>query len=191
MSDPAAPVPSVGGSCCTRSIFRDQSAVERRHDVLVYSTPPFENGLAVIGDVNVVLYVAATTPDADIALKLVDVHPDGRAFNVSDTIYRLRYRDGFDKPAPLAAGQVYRVEIPGLTTSNYFAPGHRLRIEVAGSNFPNHERNLQTGGNNYDETQPRVATITVLHDREHPSHLVFSAYGDEQLRKLEAKVQRR
>ncbi len=187
VSDPAAPVPSVGGSCCTRSIFRDQSAVESRHDVLVYSTPPLRDGLAAIGDVDAVLYVTATSPDADIALKLIDVYPDGRAFNVSDTIFRLRYRDGFARPTPLVPGQVYKIEIRGLTTSNYFAPGHQLRIEVAGSNFPNHERNLQTGGNNYDETQPQVATISVLHDREHPSHLTFTAYDDRQLQKLQER----
>lgn len=190
VSDPAAPVPSVGGSCCTRSIFRDQSAVESRRDVLVYSTPPLQQGIAAIGDIDAVLYVSATSPDADIALKLIDVYPDGRAFNVSDTIFRLRYRDGFDKPTPLVPGEVYKVEIRGLTTSNYFAPGHRLRIEVAGSNFPNYERNLQTGGNNYDESQPQVATITVLHDREHPSHLTFTAYDDKQIQKLQPRERR-
>jgi uncharacterized protein len=190
VSDPAAPVPSVGGLCCTRSIFRDQSGVESRSDVLVYSTPAFEQGLAVIGDIDAVLYVAATAADADIAIKLVDVYPDGRAFNVSDTILRLRYRDGLDNPALLVPGRIYRVEIRGLTTSNYFAPGHRLRIEIAGSNFPNYERNLQTGGNNFDETQPRVASIKVLHDREHASHIVFPAYGDEQIDKLRAREQR-
>jgi putative CocE/NonD family hydrolase len=189
VSDPAAPVPSVGGSCCTRSIFRDQSVVESRRDVLVYSTPPLQKGGAVIGDIDAILYVTATSPDADIALKLVDVYPDGRAFNVSDTIFRLRYRDGFDKPAALVPGQVYKVQIRGLSTSNYFAPGHRLRLEVAGSNFPNHERNLQTGGNNYDESQPQVATISVLHDREHPSHLTFTVYDDREIQNLQERRQ--
>ena len=190
VSDPASPVPSVGGPCCTRSIFRDQSAVESRRDVLVYSTTPLSHGAAIIGDIDVVLYVSVSSPDADIALKLVHVHPDGRAFNLSDTIFRLRYRDSFDQPKPLVPGEVVRVEIKGLATSNYWELGHQLRLEIAGSNFPNYERNLQTGGNNFDETTPQAATITVLHDREHPSHLTFTTYGDKELEKLRAQERR-
>lgn len=190
VSDPASPVPSWGGPCCTRSIFRDQSAIEARQDVLVYSTKPVSHGAAIIGDIDAVLYVSVSAPDADIALKLVHVYPDGRAINLSDTIFRLRYRDGFDQPKPLVPGEVYRVEIKGLATSNYWQIGEQLRLEVAGSNFPNYERNLQTGGNNYDETKPQVATITVWHDREHPSHLTFTTYGDKELAKLQPKEKR-
>lgn len=190
VSDPAAPVPSWGGACCTRSIFRDQAAIEARQDVLVYSTTPVSHGAAIIGDIDAVLYVSVTAPDADIALKLVHVYPDGRAMNLSDTIFRLRYRDSFDQPKPLVPGEVYRVEIKGLATSNYWQIGEQLRLEIAGSNFPNYERNLQTGGNNYDETKPQAATITVWHDRDHPSHLTFTTYGDKELAKLQPKERR-
>lgn len=171
VSDPLTPVPSRGGGCCDRHVFVDQSELETRHDVLVYSTPPFKDGLAVIGEIKVVLNVSATTPDADIAVKLVDVFPDGRAFNVHDTIMRLRYRDGMNASKLMQPGQVYQVSIPGLATSNYFGPGHRLRIEIAGSNFPTYERNLHTGGRNYDETQPMTSNITIHHDARHPSYI--------------------
>jgi len=183
-SDPAVAVPSNGGGCCDRRVFRDQSAVESRHDVLVYSTDPFEDGLAVLGEVDAVLYVAAAAPDADIAMKLVDVYPDGRAFNLSDTILRLRYRDGFDEPKALVPGQVYRVEVKGLITGNDFRPGHRLRVEIAGSNFPNHERNLHNGWRNYEETEPRATVTTIYHDGDRASHLMLRVYSGRQLASL-------
>jgi putative CocE/NonD family hydrolase len=163
VSDPANPVPSRGGGCCDRDAVRDQRPVEARSDVLVYSTAPLTAGLAVVGEVKATLYVSSSALDTDVAVKLVDVYPDGRAFNLYDAMQRLRYRDGFDRPLPLERGKVYPVEITGLVAGNYFGPGHRIRIEIAGSNFPNFERNLQTGGRNYDEKDPVVAV-----NRIHP-----------------------
>lgn len=162
VSDPLRPVPSSGGGDTNPNV-QDQTAVEMREDVLVYSTEVLKEGVALTGEVQVVVYVSSTTPDADLALKLVDVYPDGKAYNVSDTMLRLRYRDGFARPTLMKLGQVYRAELTGMLTSNYFPPGHRIRIHLSGSNFPLYERNLQTGGHNYDETQPRVATIQIHH----------------------------
>jgi uncharacterized protein len=173
IADPTHPVPSIGGGCCDRKVFRDQSDIEARHDVLVYSTPAFESGLAVVGEIKAVLHVSTSVKDADIAVKLADVYPDGRAFNLHDTIYRLRYRDGFDTPKPAQPHEVYQIEITGLVTGNYFAPGHRLRVEIAGSNFPNHERNLHTGGRNYDETEGVVAHTRVYHDPKRASYITI------------------
>jgi putative CocE/NonD family hydrolase len=119
--------------------------------------------VAVVGEVKGVLYLSSSARDTDVAVKLIDVYPDGRAFNIYDTMMRLRYRDGFDRSEPLEPGKVYPVEIVGLVAGNYFGPGHRIRIEIAGSNFPNFERNLQTGGRNYDETEPVIAV-----NRVHP-----------------------
>src|SRR4029077_2467570 len=104
----------------------------------------------------------------------VDVSPNGEAFNLYDTVLRLRYRDGVAKPQLMAAGQIYRVELSGSVTGNYFLPGHQIRIEIAGSNFPLFERNLQTGGKNYDETVSQPSTIKVYHDRKHASYLEVS-----------------
>jgi hypothetical protein len=116
--------------------------------------------------------VSSTTPDADLALKLVDVYPDGKAFNVYDTMLRLRYREGFDKTKFMKPGEVCPTEVTGIVTSNYFGPGHRIRIEIAGSNS-HFERNLQTGGRNYDEIRPVVATIQIHHSAEYPSRIMF------------------
>jgi len=168
ISDPLHPVPSSGGGDPDPPV-QDQTAIELRDDVLVYSTDVLREGVAVTGEIEVVLYVSADAPDADLALMLDDVYPDGRAYNVTDTMLRLRYRAGFDKPVLMKTGEVYRAELVGLITSNYFPPGHRIRIHIGGSNFPLYERNLQTGGKNYDETQPRVATLRIHHSGEHAS----------------------
>ena len=101
----------------------------------------------------------------------MDVYPDGKAFNVSDTMLRLRYREGFQKPVFMQPGEVYRAEVGGMVTSNYFPPGHRLRIHIAGSNFPLYERNLQTGGKNYDETTGQSATLQIHHSNNHASYI--------------------
>jgi uncharacterized protein len=114
--------------------------------------------------------------DADIFVKLVDVYPDGTAYNLADTCLRLRYRDGLDKPAKLVPGEIYRVEVRGITTANYFPPGHQIRIEVAGSNFPLADRNWHTGERNDLATDGPVAHITVHHGVGHESALHFRAY---------------
>lgn len=174
ISNPLDPVPSNGGGCCDADPVKDQAALELRKDVLVYSSAPLQQDIAAIGEVRAVLYVSSSTPDADLALKLVDVSPNGEAFNLYDTMLRLRYRDDMIKPRLMVPGQIYRVELNGIVTGNDFLPGHQIRIEVVGSNFPLFERNLQTGGKNYDETVPQSATIKVYHDREHASYVEVS-----------------
>lgn len=168
------PVPSNGGGCCDADPAKDQAALELRKDVLVYSSAPLHQDIAAMGEVRAVLYVSSSTPDADVALKLVDVSPNGEAFNLYDTILRLRYRDDMIHPKLMVPGQIYRVELSGIVTGNDFLPGHQVRIEIAGSNFPLFERNLQTGGRNYDETAPQPSTIKVYHDREHASYVELS-----------------
>jgi len=174
ISNPLDPVPSNGGGCCDADPAKDQTTLELRKDVLVYSSAPLLEGIAAMGEVRAVLYVSLSTPDADVALKLVDVSPKGEAFNLYDTMLRLRYRDDMIHPKPMVAGQIYRVELSGIVTGNDFLPGHQIRIEIAGSNFPLFERNLQTGGKNYDETVPQPSTIKVYHDREHASYVEVS-----------------
>src|SRR5579864_4937700 len=174
ISNPLDPVPSNGGGCCDADPVKDQAALELRKDVLVYSTAPLQQDVAAMGEVHAVLYVSSSTPDADLALKLVDVSPTGEAFNLYDTMLRLRYRDDMTKPRLMVPWQIYRVELSGIVTGNDFLPGHQLRVEIAGSNFPLFERNLQTGGKNYDETVPQSATIKVYHDREHASYVEMS-----------------
>ena len=116
--------------------------------------------------------MSSDAKDTDFTVKVIDVYPDGRAYNLDETIQRMRYRDGYDKPLVwMEPGKVYKVTLQPLTTSNYFAPGHRLRIEVSSSNFPRFDRNLNTGGNNYDEAKGVVAHNVVHHSKQYPSQV--------------------
>jgi hypothetical protein len=174
--DPMLPVRSRGGGvCCIGGAIDagsfDQREVETRHDVLVYSSAPLAEGLQVTGSIGVTLFVASDAPDTDFTVKLVDVLPDGTAYNVDETIQRARYREGYDRQVFMEPGKVYQLEVSPMTTSNYFLPGHRIRIEVSSSNFPRFARNLNTGGNNYDESEGRVAVNTIHHSPKYPSHI--------------------
>ena len=177
--DPADPVPSVGGPiCCTSPDAApagsyDQSAVELRDDVLVYTSAVLGEGLEVTGELEAVLYVVSSARDTDFTVKLVDVYPDGRAFNVQETILRARYRDGYDRVVLMEEGEVYELHLDLHATGNYFGPGHRIRVEVSSSNFPRFDRNLNTGGNNYDETGWITARNTIYHTAQYPSHVVL------------------
>ena len=174
--DPDYPVPMNGGGfCCLGDKYQagsfDQRQIEARHDVLVYSTDPLKEGLEISGPVEITLYVSSDAKDTDFTVKLVDVHPDGKAYNLDETIQRARYREGYDKEVFMERGKVYKLPVSPMSTSSYFAPGHRLRIEVSSSNFPRFERNLNTGGNNYDETKGVVARNEVHHSAAFPSHI--------------------
>jgi putative CocE/NonD family hydrolase len=178
--DPMNPVMSYGGNvCCTGNAVQagafDQRRMEARSDILVYTSEPFRDGTEVSGPIEPTLYVSSDARDTDFTVKVLDVYPDGRAYNLDESIQRMRYRDGYDKPLVwMEAAKVARVALQPLTTSNYFAPGHRLRIEVSSSNFPRFDRNLNTGGNNYDETKGVVAHNAVHHSSQYPSQLTIT-----------------
>jgi uncharacterized protein len=175
--DPMNPVPSYGGNvCCTGTAVTggafDQRKMETRPDVLVYSTEPLKEGIEVSGSIEVTLYVSSDAKDTDFTVKLIDVYPDGRAYNLDETIQRMRYRNGYDKPNVwMESGKVYKVTLQPMNTSNYFEAGHRIRIEVSSSNFPRFDRNLNTGGRNYDETTGVIARNAVHHSKEYPSEI--------------------
>lgn len=174
--DPMNPVPSYGGNvCCTGNAVIggsfDQRAMEERDDILVYSSEPLEEGMEVSGPVELTLYVSSDVKDTDFTVKLIDVYPDGRAYNLDETIQRARYREGYDKVVWMEPEQVYKVVLGPMTTSNYFEAGHRIRIEVSSSNFPRFDRNMNTGGRNWDETTGVVAHNTVHHSTRYPSAL--------------------
>ena len=113
-----------------------------RRDVLVFETERLERDIEVTGPIEVKLWVSSDTPDTDFTAKLIDVYPpnedypDGFALNISDSIFRMRYRDSWEKPSPMSAGEVYAVTIVLYPTSNVFAGGHRIRLDVSSSNFP-------------------------------------------------------
>jgi putative CocE/NonD family hydrolase len=174
--DPLNPVLSLGGNfCCMGDAVQvgsfDQRKTEEREDVLVYSSEPLEKGIEVSGFIEATLYVSSDAKDTDFTLKLIDVYPDGRAFNLDETIFRARYRDGYNKEVFMEEGEVYRIEMSPLSTSNYFDEGHRIRIEISSSDFPRFDRNLNTGGRNYDETEGVVATNRIHHSAKYPSQI--------------------
>jgi putative CocE/NonD family hydrolase len=176
--DPASPVPSIGGPiCCTGANMAagsfDQRKAEVRSDVLVYSSEPLTEGIEVTGPIDAVLYVSSDAKDTDFTAKLVDVYPDGRAFNVQEGIIRARYREGQTKKVWLSPGQIAEVHIELGATANFFGPGHRIRLEVSSSNFPRFDRNLNTGGNNYDETRWVIANNAVHHTKQQASYLLL------------------
>ena len=178
--DPANPVMSVGGNvCCTGNAITagafDQRKNEAREDVLVYTSEPFKEGVEISGPIVPTLFVSSDAKDTDFTVKILDVYPDGRPYNLDESIQRMRYRDGYDKPLVwMEKGKIYKVALQPLTTSNYFAPGHRLRIEVSSSNFPRFDRNLNTGGNNYDEPKGVIARNTVHHSKQYPSQVTVT-----------------
>jgi putative CocE/NonD family hydrolase len=175
--DPMNPVPSYGGNvCCTGNAITggafDQRKMETRPDILVYSTEPLKEGVELSGPIEVTLYVSSSAKDTDFTVKLIDVYPDGRAYNLDETIQRMRYRNGYDKPNVwMEPGKVYKVTLQPMVTSNYFEAGHRIRIEISSSNFPRFDRNLNTGGKNYDESKGVVARNVVHHSRQYPSSI--------------------
>lgn len=178
--DPMNPVPSFGGNvCCTGNAVQggsfDQSKMEERNDILVYSTDVLKEGFELSGPIDITLYVSSDAKDTDFTVKLIDVDENGKAWNLDETIQRMRYRDGYDKPlAWMEKGKVYKVKFQPMTTSNYFAAGHRLRIEISSSNFPRFDRNMNTGGNNWDEVKGVVATNSVHHSKQYPAEVVIS-----------------
>jgi uncharacterized protein len=178
--DPMHPVMSNGGNvCCQANALTggalDQRKAEENDGILVYTTEPLKEGMEVSGPIQFTTYVSSDRKDTDITVKIIDVYPDGRAYNLDETIQRLRYRNGYDKPVEwMQPGKVYKVALQPMTTSNYFEAGHRIRIEVSSSNFPRFDRNLNTGGDNYSETQSLVAHNSVHHSRQYPSSLTIT-----------------
>ena len=178
--DPRSPVPTTGGAvCCDPRVFPwgplDQRPVEKRRDVLVYSTAPLTSATEVTGPIKVMLHVASSAPDTDFTAKLVDVFPDGSARNLTDGILRMRYRDSLDDPRPIVPGEVYKVTIDAGVTSNVFLPGHRIRMEISSSNFPRFDRNPNTGGPVADAgaKDTRRAIQTVYHEHERYSYVLL------------------
>lgn len=175
--DPADPVPSKGGTlCCTGNpddqpgIF-DQSDIQTRDDVLVYTTAALSEPMTLAGPMRGVIHVSSSAKDTDFTLKLVDVWPDGKAYNIQDTILRARYREGYETPVWMKKNEIYRLELDLHDMAYHLPAGHKLRLEVSSSNFPRYDRNLNTGGPNYNETKWVKAVNDVHHNERHPSYI--------------------
>jgi len=177
--DPGDPVPSRGGSICCTGNPKDQPGsydnkdIEQRPDVLVYTTDELREGLELTGPITAVMYLSSDAPDTDLTVKLLDVFPDGRSMNMVEGVTRVRYRESYAKPVMMQPGKVYEVPVDVHATSWYLPPGHRLRVQVSSSSFPRFDRNLNTGGKNYDETTWRKAKNSVHHTSAYLSRLVL------------------
>jgi len=176
--DPMNPVPTVGGPlCCDAKHMepgpRDQRSVENRDDVLVYSSGPLAQDLEVTGPVTVSLFVKSTAVDTDFTGKLVDVSPDGFAKDLTEGIFRMRYRESPEHQVLMNPGQIYEITLDLWATANVFLKGHTLRLEISSSNFPRFDRNLNTGEAIAFARTAVSAANTILHDSEHPSALVL------------------
>jgi hypothetical protein len=183
---PSIPVPALGGRSgavpeLTPMGPKNQLPVEIRNDVLVYTSAPLERDLAVVGETEVELYAATTAEDTDFVAKLVDVHPDGRAFNIAEGIIRASFRNGVERAEPVPPGQVLRYTVSLGPTAHVFRKGHAIRLDIASSLFPTFDRNPNRFMNSGEATDAdfETATQTIYHDARRPSRLNLPVVPDE------------
>jgi hypothetical protein len=177
---PGEAVPSIGGhSCCMAEIApmgpKDQRLVEMRNDVLVYTSAELTADMEVTGPVEAVIYASSSAEDTDFTVKLVDVHPDGKAINLIEGIQRASYRASNEHPSPIEPFQIYEYRFQVGSTSNLFKKGHRIRVEVSSSNFPAFDRHLNVYRPERDWTYADavVATQKIYHNHRYPSRIVL------------------
>ncbi|MHA1847939.1 MAG: CocE/NonD family hydrolase, partial [Promethearchaeota archaeon] len=172
--DPANPVITCGGNnlYIPKGAF-EQSRPESREDVLVYTSKKLEEGLEITGYLKFVLHASSSAKDTDFMIKLCDVYPDGKSYNISDMGIRVRYRDGvLNKPSLIEPDKVYRYEINLWPTSIYFRPGHRIRVDITSSDFPKYNINSNLGGQG-EPGDYKIARQKIYHDKEYPSYLIL------------------
>jgi len=195
--DPAHPVPTIGGAIASGAPLMAAGAFDQREtdqvfaaaqpgraladrdDVLVFQTDPLDTDIEVTGPITARLWVSSSALDTDVTVKLVDVHPpsedypQGYAMNLTHGVLRLRFRDSFEQPALMVPGQIYEVAITAFPTSNRFLRGHRIRLDVASSNFPHFDVNPNTGAPAGQASQPVVADNRIHLAPDRPSHIVL------------------
>ena len=173
--DPHHPVPTVGGKTMpTTGLIPgpfDQYRIAQRKDVLCYSSCELEEDVEVTGPIKLHLFASTTVVDTDFTAKLVDVHPDGRAFNIADGIQRASFRDWNATPKLVKPGEINEYIIDMGNTSIMFRKGHRIRIDISSSNFPWYDRNMNTGNPIGEDTIGLKATQTIYHDKEYASYI--------------------
>jgi putative CocE/NonD family hydrolase len=195
--DPRNPVPTIGGNITSGRPIMVGGAFDQREtpdfygskppyrplaerpDVLVFQTPPLTEDIEVTGPLTVNLWISSNCPDTDLTAKLIDVYPpnpdypEGFAMNLTDGILRARYRDSWEKPAPMIPGEIYAIRVEAFPTSNLFKRGHRIRIDISSSNFPHFDVNPNTAEPEGRALSSRVASNRVYVDSAHPSHAML------------------
>ncbi len=175
--DPLNPVPTTGGNnCCgtpTLAGPADQRSVERREDVLVYTTDYLQDTLTIAGPVKMKLFASTDGPDTDWMIKLIDVYSNGYSMPISEGILRARFRQGLDKIKLLTPNQIYEYDIEMTGTANVFLPGHRIRVDITSSNFPQFDRNPNTGDPLGKSAVTRVANQNIHHGGTNLSYVLL------------------
>jgi putative CocE/NonD family hydrolase len=180
--DPQNPVPTQAGmGRAIEHVFEahDQGVVEDRTDVLVYTTPVLKSDIEVTGPVVIKLFAASSAVDTDFTGKLVDVWPDGKAYNVIDGIVRARYRNSISKPELIIPDNIYEYTIDLRYTSIVFKAGHRIRVEISSSNFARWDRNLNTGKPIGQDAEIKEARQKIHHNQKFPSHIILPVIPKE------------
>ncbi len=181
--DPADPVPTRGGALLMTPEYLggpcDQRTIEARPDVLLYAGAALTDDMEVTGPITVHLWASSSAPDTDFVARLVDIAPDGYSLNLTDGIVRARYREASTgaQPTLIEPGQPYLYIIDLWATSNVFKAGHRIGLQVTSSCFPRWDRNPNTGHDFGVDAELQIAHQEILHDREHPSHVVLPIVG--------------
>jgi putative CocE/NonD family hydrolase len=172
--DPARPAPFITDAVSAQIGGPDDyAAVQRRDDVLVYTTAPLEQEVEVTGPVRVELYASSSAPDTDFMAMLLDIHPNGFAQRLCDGMVRARFRDGMEHPTPIEPGRIYHYAIDCWSIAQLFHKGHRIAVQITSSAFPKYERNLNTGESLATGTRMAVAQQRIHHDTVHPSCIVL------------------
>ncbi|MBN2075810.1 MAG: CocE/NonD family hydrolase, partial [Dehalococcoidales bacterium] len=176
--DPHQPVPTVGGSMIGGTAGfglvagpLEQSPVEKRNDVLCYTTTELEEDVEITGPLEMHIFAATTVKDTDFTAKLVDVCPDGRSYNLSDGIKRARGLKSESDPELIKPGDIYEYVITLGPTSQLFRKGHRIRIDISSSNFPYYDRNMNTGNPIGEDARGITATQTIFHQPDYSSYI--------------------
>jgi uncharacterized protein len=182
--NPRDPAPTVGGAISSGEPVMhagafDQHVLALRSDVLMFATPPLDHELEVAGPIAVQLWIASDAPDTDFTAKLIDVYPPsadfphGFAMNLTEGLLRVRYRDSWERPAPMVPGEVYAITIELFPIANLFCRGHGLRLDISSSNFPHFDVNPNSGEPEGAWQQPRIARNRVFAEAACPSHILL------------------
>ena len=172
--DPADPVPTVGGiQLSIPAGPMDQKKVESRDDVLVFTSAPLTKPLEVTGRVRAKIWVSVDVPDTDFIVRLCDVYPDGRSFNLCEGAVRGRFRESVSKETFFKDGKIYPIEVDLWSTSVIFNTAHRIRLQVTSSSAPGYDPNPNTGAPFRSSKETRKATMKLFVDEDHPSHVVL------------------
>lgn len=179
--DPINPVPFRGSYLLHRDSWIgpvEQTEITRRNDVLTYMTDPLDEELIIAGPVKLVIFVSSTAVDTDFSAKICDVRSNGKSYNLQAGVMRMRYRDSLTKQKIMVPGNIYRIEISLRSVANAFLKNHRIQLQVASTDFPVHDRNLNTGMSCEFSTETKIAHQTVYYGGLYKSYLLLPVLAD-------------